>query len=197
MNRWDERYSAQDYVFGTAPNEFLVEVTPQLPTGRILTLAEGEGRNAVYLAQQGYAVTGVDGSRVGLAKAEKLAAEREVEIETRVADLAELPIEEAAWDGVVSIFCHIPPDIRRSLHKRVVAGLKPGGVFVLEAYTPRQLAYGTGGPPDVRLLVDLATLKTELAGLRFEHALELERTVSEGRLHTGLASVVQIVAVKP
>jgi SAM-dependent methyltransferase len=193
---WNERYSQPDYAFGKHPNDFLVEVTDQIPKGRVLCLAEGEGRNAVYLAQKGCQVTAVDASEVGLAKAQNLALERSVEIETIAADLAEFQIQPNAWDAVISIFCHLPPTLRAQVHQQVVAGLRPGGVFVLEAYTPRQLELKTGGPPNADLMMDLATLQQELEGLKFNHAVELERDIQEGQFHQGRSAVVQVLALK-
>lgn len=197
MVDWNERYREPGYAYGTNPNDFLASVVSTIPRGRILSLAEGEGRNAVYLASLGYGVTAVDGSAVGLAKAETLAAEHGVSIVTRVADLGEFVIEPAAWDGIVSCYCHIPSAIRAPLHRAVVAGLKPGGVFVLEAFSKQQLSYASGGPREPDLLMALDDLLGELAGLEFRHAVTLEREVREGSRHTGLASVVQILAQKP
>ncbi|MBW4468340.1 MAG: class I SAM-dependent methyltransferase [Pegethrix bostrychoides GSE-TBD4-15B] len=193
---WNERYSQPEYAFGKQPNDFLVQVIQQIPTGRVLCLADGEGRNGVYLAQQGCQVTAVDASPVGLEKARKLAAERSVTIETVVADLAEFPIQPDSWDAIVSIFCHLPPTIRAHVHRQAVAGLRSGGVFVLEAYTPRQLAFKTGGPPTAELTMELATLQQELDGLKFNHAQELEREIQEGLFHQGHSAVVQVLAVK-
>jgi len=193
---WDVRYSDTEYVYGTAPNEFLVSVADQIPRGKVLSLAEGEGRNAVYLAELGCKVLGVDASAVGLSKAQRLAEERGVTIETRVADLTDFHIEPDSWDAIISIFCHLPSGIRSSVHHKVVAALRPGGVFVLEAYTPTQLKLKTGGPPTADMLMTLNLLRTELAGLRFVHARELERDIVEGKFHTGRGAVVQVVAIK-
>jgi hypothetical protein len=193
---WDNRYSRPEYTFGTEPNEFLREFASRIPMGRVLMLAEGEGRNGVYLASLGYEVTGVDSSRVGLEKAQRLAADRGVKINTIVADLAEFVIEPNAWEGIVSIFCHLPSALRTKVHAQGVAGLRPGGCFLLESYTPRQLAFKTGGPSDPDMLPDLDHLRRELAGLRFDHALEIERDVHEGPSHSGRAAVVQVIAFK-
>lgn len=195
-NPWDERFAGPDYRYGTEPNDFLREQAGSIPPGRVLSLAEGEGRNGVFLAEQGYRVLGVDLSPVGLAKAHRLAQERGVEIETQLEDLSKLEIEPDAWQGIVSIFCHQPPSVRRRLHRQVVAGLAPGGVFVLEAYHPTQLGRGTGGPPDVELMADLKTLRKELEGLELIHAVELEREIQEGHLHRGWSAVVQVVGRK-
>jgi SAM-dependent methyltransferase len=194
---WDDRYSEPGFAYGTAPNDFLVSVADRIPKGKILSLAEGEGRNAVYLASRGFAVTGVDGSAVGLRKAEELARARGVSIQTIHADLSEFEITPEVWDGILACFCHTSPALRVALHQAAVRGLKAGGVFVLEAFSKEQLANHTGGPPSIDMLMSLDDLKQELAGLEFVHAVQIEREVREGRGHTGLASVVQILGIKP
>ena len=193
---WDERYSESGYAYGTAPNTFLASVADRIPAGKILSLAEGEGRNAVYLATRGYQVTGVDGSAVGLRKAQELAAENDVAITTICADLSSFAIESGEWDGIIACYCHLPPAIRRPLHRAAVQGLKPGGVFVLEAFSKEQLGNDTGGPKDLDMLMSLEDLQQELAGLEIIHAVQIERDVREGRGHTGIAAVVQILAQK-
>lgn len=194
---WDDRYSEPGFAYGTEPNEFLASVVGTLPQGKILSLAEGEGRNAVYLASLGYEVTGVDVSEVGLRKAQALAAERGVTITTIHADLGTFEIGTEQWDGVIAYYCHVPSAIRIALHRAAVHGLKPGGVFLLEAFSKDQLTYGTGGPQSLDMLMSLDDVKMELAGLEFRHAVQLEREVREGNRHTGLASVIQIVGIKP
>lgn len=193
---WDARYTDPGYVFGTEPNGFLRSVAGRIPKGAALCLGDGEGRNGVFLAEQGFAVTSMDASAVGLRKAAQLAQARGVALATAVADLADYTIAPAAWEGIVSIYVHLPPPLRRQVHRAAAAGLKPGGVFVLEAYTPAQLAYGTGGPASAEVLMTLDLLREDLAGLTFEVAQELERDVIEGQLHTGRAAVVQVLARK-
>ena len=194
---WDERYSEPDYAYGKEPNQFLVEHFSAIPKGRVLCLAEGEGRNAVFLAKQGYSVTAVDSSAVGLAKTQQLAAENQVSVEVVHADLSTFEIAEGAWEGIVSIFCPLPSVIRVAVHRKVVAGLVQNGVFLLEAYRPEQLAYGTGGGRSVDVMQTLDSVQSELSDLTFTHLLACERSVVEGRYHTGLGAVVQAVAVKP
>jgi SAM-dependent methyltransferase len=194
---WNERYSEPGYAYGTEPNVFLAAAAGQIPRGRVLSIGDGEGRNGVHLATLGHAVTSVDSSAVGLAKARALAAERGVTIETIEADLAEFIIAPATWEGIVSIFCHLPPALRRRVHALAAQGLAPGGVLVLEAYTPAQLALGTGGPSLAEMMPTLAVLRDELAGLEFVHALELERDVQEGAFHHGRSAVVQVIARRP
>ncbi|MDH5765538.1 MAG: class I SAM-dependent methyltransferase [Gammaproteobacteria bacterium] len=193
---WDERYSAKEYVYGKLPNDFLRQSSHHIPQGKVLCLADGEGRNSVWLAEQGYEVTSVDASAPGMAKAKALASERGVVVTTIVSDLADFKIEAGTWDGIVSIFCHLPPALRKSVHSDVVAGLKTGGTLVLEAYTPDQLQLGTGGPQVPELTMTLDGLKTELKGLDFLYADEMQREVVEGIYHTGTGAVVQLIAVK-
>ncbi len=194
---WDERYAEPELAYGDAPNDFLREVASRIPAGgTVLCLAEGQGRNAVYLAEQGFEVTAVDASKVGMERAQKLAQERGVKITTIAADLAEYPIDAGMWDGIVSIFGHLPPPLRARVHRDAVAGLRPGGVLILEAYTPRQLEFKTGGPPVTDLLMTLDVLRGELEGMQLEIARELDRDVHEGKYHAGRAAVVQILGVK-
>lgn len=198
-SQWDARFSQEEYVYGTKPNDYLVECTPSLPPppARVLCLAEGEGRNGVYLAGLGYRVTGVDASAVGLRKAQSLAAQRGVSLETVVSDLGEYVISPGAWDAVICIFCHLPMPLRRRVHRAAVEGLRPGGVLVLEAYTPAQLALRTGGPPVRELLYTAEELREDFAGLELPILRELERDVVEGSLHRGRAAVVQVLGRKP
>lgn len=191
---WERRYSEPEYAYGTEPNDFLVEIAERIPPGPVLCLAEGEGRNAVWLAERGYAVTAVDAAATGLAKAESLARARAVQIETIAADLATFAIKPQAWSGIVAIFAHLPPLLRRSVHRAAARGLMPGGVLILEAFTPRQLALGTGGPQKPELLYTLDELREDLAGLDLEIGRERERDVVEGLYHTGRAAVVQVLA---
>lgn len=197
MNIWDQRYASENFYYGTEPNDFVRKMSSMLQRkGNVLCLAEGEGRNAVWLAGQGYRVTGVDGSEVALRKMQRLAHERGVQVTGIHADLEVFPIEPASWDGVVSIWCHLPRPLRRKVHREVVKGLKSKGVLILEAYTPDQLHYKTGGPPTADLMPTLEELREELRGLEFLLAMELEREVHEGMGHNGLSAVVQVVARK-
>lgn len=195
---WEERYSSTaEYVYGTDPNTFLVGSVAGLSPGRALCLAEGEGRNAVYLAEQGYSVTSVELTSAGVEKTLALAEARGVSVDAHQGDLASFELGTSAYDLVVSIFAHCDEATRIGLHRRVVDALAPGGLLVLEAYTPAQIGRGTGGPQEASLTMDLARLTVELEGLTFLHAAELVRPVIEGPLHTGDGAVVQVVAEKP
>ena len=195
---WNERYREEGYVYGKAPNAFLEEALQYVPRhGRVLCLGDGEGRNGVYLAKQGLAVTSVDLSEKGKLKAENLARQEGVALTYIVGDLASYDIGQNAWDGIVSIFCHLPSALRRKVHAGCVRGLRAGGVFVLESYAPEQLKFDTGGPKDVDMLLDADTARTELLGLDFILCQTKVRTVIEGEFHTGQAAVTQVVARKP
>lgn len=195
---WEGRYGGTaEFVYGTEPNDFLADVAAGLPPGETLCVADGEGRNGVYLAGLGHRVTSVDLTDAGMAKAKMLAAERRVELTTIVADLADFDLGTDRWDLVVSIFAHTPPPIRRRLHRALATALKPGGRLILEAYTPDQIGRGTGGPPVPELTMDLERLDDELVGLDFEHRAEFVRSVVEGPGHTGDGAVVQVIARRP
>lgn len=194
---WDELYAGKSFFYGTEPNDFLREHAANIrASGRVLCLAEGEGRNAVFLAGLGLSVVALDQSAVGLRKALQLAEARGASITTLHANLDSYGIEPGSWDAIVSIWCHLPASLRAKVHTQVVDGLKPGGVFLLEAYRPEQLNFGTGGPKTVDMLPTLAQLREELLGLEFEHAAELEREVQEGQGHAGRSAVVQVLARK-
>jgi SAM-dependent methyltransferase len=194
---WDQRYQENKPVYGEAANDFLVEQVGLLRPGTCLCLAEGQGRNAVWIAEQGFAVSAMDQSSVGMAKAAELAAARGVALETAVGDLAEFDLGSGKWDNIVSIFGHLPGPLRRDVHRRVVEALRPGGIFLLEAFTPDQLATeGTGGPADPDMLLTIAKLKAELAELEVVFAREIVRPVNEGDYHKGDCAVVQFIARK-
>ena len=194
---WEQRYSVDTDIYGTEPNEFLRANVSQLPAGVALCLAEGEGRNAVFLAESGWEVHGVELTDAGVAKTRRLAEQRGVQVQATVGELAEYDIGTNRWDLVVSIFAHMPPQVRRDLHPRVVAALNPGGMLLLEAYTPDQIGRGTGGPASADMTMTIELLRDELAGLDFIHAEELARDIVEGAGHSGVGAVVQVIARKP
>jgi SAM-dependent methyltransferase len=194
---WDERYSGDELAYGEAPNDLLAMIADRLPTcGEALDIGAGEGRNALFLASRGLHVLAVDQSEVGMEKARQLAHNRGLSLRTHAVNLQEFAAEDNSFDVVSSIFVHLPAALRAAVHQRVKTWLKPGGVFVLEAYAPDQIERGTGGPKDPALLAPLNVLLSELDGLAIEYQAALVRNVSEGRFHTGEASVVQILARK-
>jgi len=193
---WDERYSEPGYAYGESPNDYLVSMVDKIKGKQVLSLAEGEGRNAIYLASKGFNVTAVDSSVVGLTKANELASQKQVSISTEQADLTDYEPGIEQWDAIISIFCHLPEVIRKQLHKKVMQALRPGGVLILEAYIPKQLEFATGGPPSASLMMSLDKVAHELQGMELELAQEIERDVIEGKYHHGRAAVLQILARK-
>ncbi|MFT5729200.1 MAG: SAM-dependent methyltransferase [Desulforhopalus sp.] len=195
--KWDQRYSEPGYAYGTDPNDFLKASLEYLPAnGSVLCLAEGEGRNSVFLARRGFKVTAVDSSPVAMDKTQALAQKHGVQVTSIVADLAEFTLEPNQYDGIISIFCHLPIPIRKIVHSFIPKSLRNDGIFLLEGYTPKQLEHSTGGPPIKELLMQLHVLQEELSGLETIHGIELEREIHEGKLHNGLGAVVQYIGKK-
>ncbi|THF64776.1 class I SAM-dependent methyltransferase [Pseudothauera nasutitermitis] len=199
---WDHQFSQPGYRYGQQPNAFLAEQAHRLPAGsRVLVPGDGEGRNSVWLAGQGHRVTAIDQSRVGLDKAEALAAQRGVALRTRQADLALWAPEAGEWDAVVLTYVHLPPVLRATAHQRLWQGLRPGGWFLLEAFSPAQLGRPSGGPPDLAMLYSLAQLHEDLTpvgGAQAEQHVAWEGRVhlDEGPGHQGEAEVVRLLLRK-
>ena len=192
---WEQRYAADEYAYGEEPNAFFKRCLDRLPApGRLLLPGEGEGRNAVYAARQGWKVDAFDFSAAGRDKALRLAERHGVHIDYEVADYETAHIEPGAYDVVALIFTHTHESIRRTVHRRLATALKPGGHLLLEAYSPEQLAYGTGGPPTAKLLYALEDLREDFSELEIVELEKVEAEIHEGRYHTGLASVVRLVA---
>ncbi len=196
---WDERYATDDYVFGTAPNAFLVDAARYLPAGgRVLAVADGEGRNGVWLAQQGFDVVSVDGSAVALDKARRLAAARGASVRFEQVDLLNWDWPQAAYDAVVAIFIQFagPPDQHRLL-RGLAQALRPGGVLLLQGYRPEQLANGTGGPPWAENMYTEALLRATYGDLECLHLRSHDTVIEEGTGHSGLSALIDLVARKP
>ena len=197
LAHWDARYADAALPYGEGPNDFLVAHAAAIPPGPVLCLAEGYGRNALWLAAQGRDVTAVDQSGVALARGRALAAARGVAVTFVQGDLAGYVLGEGRWAGIVSIFGHADPVTRAAVHARVARALVPGGVFLLEAYAPGQLGRDTGGPRELPYLMAATDLARELAGLACEILREVERPVLEGPKHTGAGVVTQVLARRP
>lgn len=199
MNFWDQRYAGPDYKYGTSPNIFLREQAVRLtPPADVLVPGDGEGRNGVWLAQQGHRVTAVDYSATGLRKARELADSHGVALTTVLADLGEWSPAPAAFDAVVLIYVHLPGAIRQTAHRRLALGLRPGGWLVLEAFHPAQLAHTSGGPKDPDMLYTPEMLASDFSGLLAPVlSWEGDITLSEGPGHQGLAHVTRWVGQRP
>jgi cyclopropane fatty-acyl-phospholipid synthase-like methyltransferase len=195
---WNYRYAEPGYAYGTEPNAFLVSQKKYLkPGGKALAVADGEGRNGVWLAQQGLDVLSVDISEVGLGKTQELAADRGVSIRTEKADLITWQWPAQKFDIVAAIFIHLPPEVRARLHRRMFEALKPGGVLILEAFTPEQLKYKSGGPPVAEMLYTADMLRIDFAGGEILHIEEVITELAEGKYHRGPAAVVRLVLRRP
>ena len=195
MNFWDQRFAEPGYKYGTEPNAFLIEQAARLAApADVLVPGDGEGRNGVWLARQGHRVTAVDSSPVGLQKARELAATQGVTLTTVLADLGDWSPAPASFDAVVLIYTHLPGAIRRSAHRRLASGLRPGGWLILEAFHPAQLAHGSGGPKDPDMLYTPALLDADFRRPAGPGAdLGWRNHLSEGPGHQGLAHVTRWV----
>lgn len=190
---WNMRYSENGFAYGTEPNDFLKQQSFK-DGARILCLAEGEGRNAVYLAQQGFDVTALDISYEGIEKTKDLAFIKNVEVTTICADLAIYELEPESWDAIVIIFGHFPLEIRKCVHSGLYSALRPGGKVVIEAYSKEQLSFKTGGPMDEALLYTVDMLREDFSEFEDVEICQLERVIHEGKYHNGISSVIQLVA---
>ncbi len=193
---WNTRYAQEDYAYGIEPNAFYAEYLPTLSGKKILFAAEGEGRNAVYAAQQGYDVTAYDLSEQGKKKALALAAQMNVSIAYHVGALDTLDFTPESFDGLVLIFAHFPAEIRQQEHQKLLSLLKPGGKVLFEAFAKAQLGNPSGGPKDVALLFDELEVRTEFDGLEFEVLETVEVDLDEGPYHQGKGIVVRFIGTK-
>jgi SAM-dependent methyltransferase len=197
--RWESRFAKPEYEFGKAPNEFLVRCKPLLPkSGRALAVADGEGRNGVWLAGQGLEVLSIDFSPAAQKKARALAAERNVSVTFEQADVHAWPYPDAAFDVVAEIFTQFStPDLRPAKWAGMRRALKPGGLLILEGYTPKQLQYGTGGPKQIEHLYTRAMLEQAFGDFRDLKIVEEERVMNEGAGHAGMSAVINLTGRKP
>ena len=194
--KWDQRYASRDFVFGRAPNQFLRNQAHQLPKGKILCAGDGEGRNGVWLARQGYEVISVDYSDVGLAKACKLAAECDVNIRFIHAEILEFDLMDLKLDGIVNIYLHMTGREIRRMHEKYRNALNPGGVLLAEVYSKDQLQDSSGGPKSIGALYDIEYFKRDFSGWNNLYLAQEIINLNEGNGHVGAASVVRAVLQK-
>lgn len=198
--RWNTRFAAEDYVFGTAPNAFLAAQSYRLRPGmKALAIADGEGRNGVWLARQGLDVQAVDFSEKGIAKALRLAASSGVTTyHAEQADLATWNWGETRFDAVVGIFFQFAgPELRAHIFDRIRHVLNPGGLVLIEGYRPEQIDYKTGGPSRVENLYTEAMLRDAFGDWDILHLAAYDTEMHEGAGHHGLSAVIDLVARKP
>ena len=195
---WDQRYSDPDFVFGTEPNAYLADQAGLLRPGKkALAVADGEGRNSVWLARQGLTVDAFDISPVGVDKARRLARDAGVDVAYHVSGCDDWPWQAQAYDYVVAIFVQFAdPEMRDRLFASMVQALKPGGVLVLQGYTPRQLEYKTGGPGLLEHLYTEDMLYAAFAGLRILDMRSYDALLNEGSRHSGMSALIGMVAQK-
>jgi SAM-dependent methyltransferase len=198
LERWESRFSAAGYLFGAAPNEFLARQAHRLKPGQTaLSIADGEGRNGVWLAQQGLDVTSIDFSPTALAKARALAAERGVTLRTLQADVLDWTWPVEAFDVIAAIFIQFaPPDGRRRLFAGIRQALKPGGLLLMQGYRPEQLTYRTGGPDKVEHLYTRALLTEFFGDFASVEINEHDGVIREGTGHNGMSALIDLVARK-
>lgn len=199
MNKtfWNERYQANETTYGVAPNDFFKSQLDGLTPGRLFLPAEGEGRNALYAARQGWQVTATDFSEVARIKALQRALDLNLlNLEYHVQDLNQLELPENTYDAIGIIFVHLPAPTRKHLHAACVRSLKPGGKIILEVFSKNQLQFNSGGPKDFDLLSSLEILQQDFSSLRTDLLEERQIELSEGPFHSGPAQVVRMVATK-
>ena len=197
FDKWDKRYGVDEYVYGKEPNLFLKENFKKIPKGDILCVADGEGRNGVWLAKQGYSVTSIDYSQNAIEKISSLAKENNVSIKTICADLLNYDFGNTKYDGIISIFSHFKVDDTNKLHHKYFNALKPNGVFIMEVFAKEQLPLKTGGPKDISLLYDTQVIQNSFPSGKIELLKKDVAYLHEGDMHDGKAVVVRAIIRKP
>lgn len=195
-NFWNQRYASETFVYGKSPNLFFKSVLDSLPAGKLLLPCEGEGRNAVYAATKGWQVDAFDQSEAGQTKCRLLAREYQVTVHYEIADATAFDYGENRYDAVALIFAHFPSSIRGSIHSLCTKALKSGGLFILEAFTPEQLHYQSGGPKDPDMLYTPEKLSADVKGMEILQLETLETHLEEGPYHSGKGAIVRLIARK-
>ena len=196
---WNDRFADEGYLFGKEPSAFLLRARPWLRPGQsALSVADGEGRNSVWLAQQGLRVTAMDSAPNAITKARALAAERGVTVDFRLGDITTWDWDAAQYDVVVAIFIQFAgPALRERIFDGLNRALKPGGLLLLHGYAPRQVEYGTGGPPRRENMYTTDMLRRAFGGYEFYRLADFDAEVSEGQGHSGLSALIDLIATKP
>jgi SAM-dependent methyltransferase len=193
---WDERYLAEEFVYGREPNDFLAGCLEELTPGKLFLPGEGEGRNAIHAALEGWAVTAFDQSPVAAGKAAAWMQEQGIEFRYVVSDITNFPFEKEEYDAVGLVFFHLPPPLRKYLHEKVIQSLKPGGHLIIEAFHKKQIGNGTGGPGNIDMLYDRQIILADFQGFRHELLKEITVPLKEGRYHQGKAKVLRYLGIK-
>ncbi|MCI4442480.1 MAG: class I SAM-dependent methyltransferase [Lentimicrobium sp.] len=193
---WNERYANEDYAYGIEPNVFFKTQLEVLPKGKILFPAEGEGRNAVYAAQNDFEVYAFDSSKEGKIKAEKLAKHKNVSLKYSISSIEDIDYPQGFFDGIVLIFAHFPAKPRKEFHKKMLTYLKPNGFVIFEAFSKEQINNTSGGPSNIEMLISEEEIKTEFPEINFTMLETVEVFLDEGPFHQGKASVVRFIGTK-
>jgi cyclopropane fatty-acyl-phospholipid synthase-like methyltransferase len=196
---WDARFSSDEYIFGTEPNVWLAQHADLFKPGmRVLAVADGEGRNSVWMAKLGLQVDAFDISPVGIEKAKRLAQQQGVDVNFSIHGIEDYPWTTGDYDAVVAIFIQFAdPDTRAALFKRMKSALKPDGVVILQGYTPKQLDYKTGGPPNLSHLYTEDLLQEAFGDLNISELRAYEDVLTEGTQHHGQSALIGLVARRP
>lgn len=201
-NRWNDRYRAEEFAYGEQPNHYLKEQLAKLQPGAILFPAEGEGRNAVYAATQGWAVAAFDISNEGKNKSLKLAQKHNVSIDYRVGELHTLNYGPEQFDAVALIYAHFPAAVKSHYHQTIAQYLRKGGTVIFEAFSKKHLEYlakneKVGGPKDIESLFSIEEIKADFPGYEIIELAETEIELNEGIYHNGVGSVIRFTGRKP
>ena len=194
---WNERYAEEGLAYGTEPNEYLTSVVSHIPkAGKVLVVGDGEGRNGVWLAKQGFDVLSIDYSTVAVDKIKALANQNNVDMKVECHDLTEYEWPKDEYDVVVAIYLHFPPGVRELMHKNMLAALKVGGKVIMEAFHKEQLKYPSGGPPVEPMLFSDEILKHDFEKANIIELYETITSLNEGKYHVGDGAVVRMIAEK-
>lgn len=193
---WNERFSAEEYIYGKEPNEFFKSQISNLQPGKLLLPCEGEGRNAVFAAKLNWVVDAFDQSEKGKEKCLALADQYNVTVNYTIADALTIELEENKYDMIALIYAHFPSKIRRQIHQNFIKALKPGGLLLLEAFNPLQLNNESGGPKDVDMLYTVAKLESDFDNATINYLEELKIDLAEGTNHSGKGDVIRLLATK-
>lgn len=193
---WNSRYAEDDFAYGSEPNDFFKENSSKITNGKILFPAEGEGRNAVYAAQLGFEVNAFDLSEEGQKKAFQLAQNYKTSIDYKLGFLEDLNYAENEFDAIVLIYAHVPSEIRKEFHRKLLTLLKPNGLIIFEAFGKEQLKCNSGGPKDKSMLFSEEEVIEEFPNVHFSVLETIETELSEGKYHIGRANVIRFIATK-
>ena len=195
---WNDRFAADEYIYGVQPNAFFASRLNQIKPGRLLLPGEGEGRNAVWATQVGWEVDAIDYSETAKAKALKLAELNQLRLNSyQIMDLNEFQISKSDYDAIGLVFVHLLPAERNQLHRKLVHSLKPGGCIILEAFSTDQLQYQSGGPRNPLMLYNADLLSEDFSSLEIVVLEQKVVILEEGEHHTGEAAVIRLMATKP